>query len=170
MNPVVLIDKRVLARIDAWAAYQREVGLREPTAVAVIANQRGAILLLKAVSLDWWSFPQGNVRTGEGVIDALFRSVDEKAGIPAEKLVVKRFIRAARSRTQEGKRVVTGKCFFYFDAWIGGIPKVTLQPAEVQDYRWLKPLEAAQFLTEQNRERYRQTTDLLRARAGSERE
>ena len=165
MNPNVYVDRRILARVDAWITRQHANGLYRPTAVALIESSRGAVLLLKSVKDSWWSFPQGDVRLGEGVIDALLRNVEEKTGISGSQLIVSRFMRATRILMPGmGLRgPVPGTSYYYFDVSVVGVPKVTLQVDVATDYRWLSALEAAEFLCNQGRSRVDETNGLLRA-------
>jgi putative (di)nucleoside polyphosphate hydrolase len=50
----------------------------------VICNREGKLLWAKRVAQDAWQFPQGGMKQGETLEQALFRELDEEVGLQAE--------------------------------------------------------------------------------------
>jgi putative (di)nucleoside polyphosphate hydrolase len=61
--------------------YRANVGI-------VICNGQGRLLWAKRIGQDAWQFPQGGIRQGETLEEALYRELDEEVGLQQEHVKV----------------------------------------------------------------------------------
>lgn len=87
-----------------------------------------------------WSFPGGKIEAGESSLEAVFREVEEEVGLrlQASDLVSSRGVHLA------GKAVGSPLAVEVFHFQIQTLPKLTLDPNEVQRTRWLSKSEFTQ--------------------------
>ena len=57
-----------------------EEGFRANVGI-VICNKQGSLLWAKRIGQDAWQFPQGGIKEGESLEDALYRELDEEVGL-----------------------------------------------------------------------------------------
>jgi putative (di)nucleoside polyphosphate hydrolase len=50
----------------------------------IVANNVGQVLWARRVGQNAWQFPQGGIKHGESVEQALFRELEEEIGLPAD--------------------------------------------------------------------------------------
>lgn len=140
----VSVGKHVLKLIKSCIEEDHRLKLYRPTAVAVVENERGEILLTQSVHGEDWGFPQGGVERGEDAVAGLLRELFEETGILASE--VHCFCGEERLDTPGRMRgdFVVGKRYYYFHLTCrGGVPKVDLQATEVRAYQWAEiPLTA----------------------------
>ena len=55
-----------------------------PNVGIIICNSRGQLLWAKRIGQDAWQFPQGGIRHGERLQNALFRELKEEVGLEPE--------------------------------------------------------------------------------------
>ncbi|MEX0618245.1 MAG: RNA pyrophosphohydrolase [Pseudohongiellaceae bacterium] len=55
-----------------------------PNIGIVICNAQGQLLWAKRIGQQAWQFPQGGIKPGETLEDALYRELDEEVGLQAE--------------------------------------------------------------------------------------
>jgi putative (di)nucleoside polyphosphate hydrolase len=57
-----------------------EEGFRANVGI-VICNKQGSLLWAKRIGQDAWQFPQGGIKPGESLEDALYRELNEEVGL-----------------------------------------------------------------------------------------
>ena len=57
-----------------------EEGFRANVGI-VICNRQGSLLWAKRIGQDAWQFPQGGIKPGESLEDALYRELNEEVGL-----------------------------------------------------------------------------------------
>lgn len=143
--------------MSQWGASQQQVlrlhqdGDFRPVAVARIVNAARRILFVQsAEDLENWGFPQGGIERGECPLEAAFREVEEEVGISSNMLSTgiylgEAVLNAPEERTnRRGFR--KGKHYFFFAFTYCGSDGLRIDPAEIADYRWVRPNEVDQTL------------------------
>ncbi|MBT8146456.1 MAG: RNA pyrophosphohydrolase [Gammaproteobacteria bacterium] len=64
-----------------------EEGFRANVGI-VICNKQGNLLWAKRIGQDAWQFPQGGIKHGESLEEALYRELDEEVGLRREQVRV----------------------------------------------------------------------------------
>ena len=54
-----------------------------PNVGIIICNQKGQVMWAKRIGQDAWQFPQGGIRHGERLQQAMFRELKEEVGLEA---------------------------------------------------------------------------------------
>lgn len=57
-----------------------------PNVGIVICNRKGRLLWAKRIKQNAWQFPQGGIKQGESLEQALYRELDEEVGLRAEEV------------------------------------------------------------------------------------
>lgn len=140
-------DHKVLARINARVAREHEEKFYRPTAVGMVESPVGNVLIVKSAKSNKWGMPQGGIESGECAVMGLFRELGEEVGVGP--LVAKRCRFCYATRVEmPGCRdgFVLGKSFYFFHVECGTFPEVSLQKDEVNNFCWLAPHAAVDFL------------------------
>ncbi len=64
-----------------------EEGFRANVGI-VICNKQGSLLWAKRIGQDAWQFPQGGIKPGESLQDALYRELDEEVGLQRKHVTI----------------------------------------------------------------------------------
>lgn len=150
----VAVSPLELSKIDTEALLQHRTGFFRPTAVALVRNGDGDVLLVKSVKNRLWGFPQGGVHRCESVVDGLLRELKEETGI-VPTAICKLCHTDALEIPGHNNGFTRGKQYYYFLVKCEGTPEVLLQPQEVSEYRWRSPRSAAVVIASLG-ERYRE--------------
>ncbi len=128
------------------------VGLEyRPCVVPVIYDDNKRFLITQAsVELSCWSYPQGGIKRGEKIIDALFRELKEEVGINSrldlnfiDYNLYYAILNFESDRLRK-KGFTKGKAYFFVLANYFGDKKLVLNSKEVADAKWLNYSEAAE--------------------------
>lgn len=151
---VVCIGKPVLKLIRSCIEQDHWIKLYRPTAVAVVENEEGRILLTQSVYGEDWGFPQGGVERGEDAVAGLMRELFEETGIVASGVHCfcgTEQLDTLDRRTRDGFTI--GKHYYYFHIVCRGVPSVTIQAAEVRAYQWAAIPAAADLIRKNESEK-----------------
>ena len=69
-----------------------------PNVGIIICNQKGQVMWAKRIGQDAWQFPQGGIRHGERLQQAMFRELKEEVGLEARDVEI-----LSSTRTISGK-------------------------------------------------------------------
>jgi 8-oxo-dGTP diphosphatase len=135
----------MMPAMDDIADVGYEVPRIPASAGGLIFDRRGRLLILKPNYKKGWTIPGGQVdATGESPWEACRREVKEECGLEVVegRLVCVDFLRPKRNRPG-GMRFLF-HCGVLSDRTLEGI---TLQAAELDEYRLLAPVDAAELLS-----------------------
>ena len=59
-----------------------------PNVGIIVANTEGQVLWAKRIGQDAWQFPQGGIRSGESLEEALYRELHEEIGLAGEEVQI----------------------------------------------------------------------------------
>jgi len=151
----IQVGRDILDFVNTDAVRQHVLKTYRPTAVAIVENEKGRILLVKSAKGSYWGFPQGGVEESEEVVQALLRELEEEVGIVAADVDVRTYCLTERLDTPHARKgFLYGKQYYYFHVGYRGSSRIVLQREEVSDYCWLSRHRAAEFINGLN-ERYR---------------
>ncbi len=131
-----------------------------PVGVSVILDLEGRVLLLEsAKGKDEWMFPQGGVELGETLEQNIERELFEETGISLKSdltdLHLGYFFKTldAENARKDKRGFTKGKAYFFNSCTYKGNGKLTLQPEEIADYRWVYSKEAHLYLDKGRKEK-----------------
>ena len=130
------------ADLDASLSLSWEEMEYRPTAVAVLKNQDGEILVIKPVKdPEAWIFPQGGVDRNEKVKDGLQRELFEELGLQPDDFNVEQFLESVEMDSESGRAdmrgFTKGKRFISFSVTCLNGDKIRLDPEEIMEFRWI---------------------------------
>lgn len=59
-----------------------------PNVGIIICNREGQVFWARRINQDGWQFPQGGVSRNEGLIDAMYRELQEETGLASEQVKI----------------------------------------------------------------------------------
>lgn len=139
-----------------------------PTAVGIVENEKGQILLVKSRKGSRWGFPQGGIKKSEDAVEALLRELEEETGVVPSQLEIRAHCLSdlldTPGRGRDG--FSRGKRYYYFYLKYRGPSEIRIQRSEITEYRWDSRLVVKKFLEGFDEERYKQKQiSLLKALA-----
>jgi 8-oxo-dGTP pyrophosphatase MutT (NUDIX family) len=119
-----------------------------------------------------WAFPKGHKEAGETDLEAACREVREETGLTQYRVIeTERFLEQYQFQTRKGTTI--DKTVTYFIAYVqpeanGAAPDISVQLAEVADFRWCTFLEALELITfDANRQLLRDCEEYLNKRGAN---
>jgi 8-oxo-dGTP pyrophosphatase MutT (NUDIX family) len=128
---------------------QRSSSLIEQSFGVIPVYQRGGqtYFLIIQHNAGHWAFPKGRAEKGESEVETALRELREETGITDVSVRPDPVFEERYTRTQWGsRRQHVQKTVRYFLGMVHD-PKVRLQQAEVQDYKWATYDEARAMIT-----------------------
>lgn len=128
-----------------------------PVAVAIIRNARGETLFTQDTKTGGWQLPQGGIESGENAEAGLLREIAEELGIHRGQLQNVRYKGRADLDFEptriERRGFTKGKRYFFFSLEYTGPSKLTVNPEEINDYRWADENRAPEVMAATRREK-----------------
>jgi putative (di)nucleoside polyphosphate hydrolase len=123
-----------------------------PNVAIIVTKQNQVLLVHKPRVNDAWQFPQGGVDAGENEEQAAVRELHEETGLNNITLIKKSehtyqydFPNGHTRYREDGPNYIGQKQSFYL-AELTQENKIELQPEELDDYKWVSPLEISQYI------------------------
>lgn len=110
--------------------------------VLILKGENPKVLLVQNPK-GYWGFPKGHGEKNETPLEAAKREVFEETGVECE-ILPEPVFSADRVYKKYGRH--TNKTTYFFLAFIDHEPKVTLQVAEIKDYKWATFDEAEKLI------------------------
>jgi 8-oxo-dGTP pyrophosphatase MutT (NUDIX family) len=148
----VQVAAYMLKNIGLKVALQQEKKEFRPTVAVVLECLEDHTFLMVELKSgrhsSYWSFPQGGVESGEGIVDALFRELKEETGIGSDGLTVRKFCHADEVYIHNWERdgYTVGKSRYYFHVTSPVRPVVTLDLKEAVRHQWVSERVAMQSI------------------------
>ena len=179
LHPIVLscISRQMISFEPIFAndGYRPNVGI-------VICNSKGEVFWARRINDDGWQFPQGGVSRNEGLVEAMYRELEEETGLRSNqvKLVAHtkqwlhydlpaKLLKNQRRRSQLGQRKrvsFKGQKQVWFlveliddDSAVN--LKTGLEQPEFADWRWVKTSHAIDNIVDFKRSVYKKAMEEL---------
>lgn len=154
-----------------------------PNVGIIISNDQGQVFWARRITGDGWQFPQGGLRSGEPVLEGMYRELEEETGLKSSQVELightnnwlrydlpKRFLRAHEINDSKGKAKVTsfkGQKQIWFMLHLKGSnvePNLacTNKP-EFDDWRWVNYWYALDHIVSFKRSVYQRAMKELEA-------
>jgi 8-oxo-dGTP pyrophosphatase MutT (NUDIX family) len=115
--------------------------------IPVYRKDGQTLFLLIRHNAGHWAFPKGHSNIGETELETALRELREETGIRDVSLRTDHIFEERYTKTQWGNpRQLVNKSVRYFLGIVNN-PRVRLQQAEVQDYKWATYDEARELIT-----------------------
>lgn len=131
------------------------------TAVAVIYNEKREILLCLSPRDDYdWKMPQGGIEEGETPRDAVIREVHEELRADIEENIREEMKKPIKYHFHDGFEV---RLHPFLIAW-NEQQKITLNPDEFSEYKWVNPDKIGDYKLGVREEAYRKIIEQFQLR------